>query len=169
MGDELNAGLSFSALTNTQQESFYSSPVPVLVKFEAGDCVYKWSDSGTLMTPDTGRISEYWFPWDSGKIGPYEVEGFKEFRMRHRNRGGSVGRPQQAARSLGAVTEQWSGMSSILKAQFLKPVWGFVGKTAGQRKFNDPNHPAEQDNIYFIGGAYQIVIPNLSANYIKKM
>jgi len=169
MSDELNLGLGFSALTKTQQGSFYPSPVPVLVKFQGWDCVYKWSDYGTLVNPNTGRISEYWFPWKSFKVGDQVIDGFKEFRMRHCNRNGSVGRPQQAARSLGAVTEQWSDMSSILKARFLSPVWGFVGKISGQRKFQDPKHPTEQDNIFFIGGAYQIVIPNLSSKYIEKL
>lgn len=169
MGDELNLGLDFSALSKTQRESFHPSPVPILARFEAWEYVYKWSESGTLVMPDTGRISEYWFPWKTFNIGDRQIEGFKEFRIRHSNRDGGVARPQQAARSLGAVTEQWSDMSSILKAQFLKPVWGFVGKTAGQRKFKDPHHPREQENVYFIGGAFQLVIPNLTPDWIKKL
>jgi len=168
MPDELNRGLSFSALTKEQQVSFHPSPVPVLIKFEAGNCVYKWSDYGTLVNPK-GKISEYWFSWKSLKVVDREIDGFKEFRMRHHNRGGGVGRPQQAARALGAVTEQWNGMNAILKAQFLRPVWGFVGRIAAQRKLDDPKHPGEQENVYFIGGAYQVVIPNLTMEFIKKL
>ncbi|HEX8711497.1 MAG TPA: hypothetical protein VF730_06465, partial [Terracidiphilus sp.] len=108
MGDELNLGLDFSALSKTQRESFHPSPVPILARFEAWEYVYKWSESGTLVMPDTGRISEYWFPWKTFNIGDRQIEGFKEFRIRHSNRDGGVARPQQAARSLGAVTEQWS-------------------------------------------------------------
>jgi hypothetical protein len=169
MADELNFGLDFLALTETQRKSFCPSPVPVLARFEAGDCVYKWTEFSTLVNPKTGGVSEYWFPWSSFKIGSREIPGFKELRMRHRNRDGGVGRPQQFARVLGAVTEQWNDMSSLMKAQFLKPVWGYVGAAAGQRKFNDPKHPTEQDNIFFIGGACQVVIPKLTSEWIKKL
>jgi hypothetical protein len=135
MESELNHALGFSALDKVQQGSFLPSPAPVLVRFEAWSCVYKWTDHGTLVNPKRG----------------------------------TVGRPQEAARALGAITEQWNEMSSILKAQFLKPVWGFVGKTAWQRKFNDSRHPTQEDNIYFIGGTYQVVIPNLTTAWIKKV
>src|SRR5450631_384432 len=107
MADELNSGLSFQALTKSQQESFRPSPTPLLVKFEAGECVYKWTEFTQLVNPKHGTISEYWFPWDSFKIGSQEIPGFKQLRTRHANRDGSVGRPQQFARALGAVTEQW--------------------------------------------------------------
>jgi len=168
MADELNPGLGFLTLTKSQQESFRPSPIPVLVRLEAGDCVYKWT-SYSLVNPNTGRITEYWSPWNSLKAGSQIIPGFKELRTRYRNVQGSVGRPQEFARSRNAVTEQWNQMESLLKAQFLKPVWGFAGATAGQRKFNDPAHPAEQDNVFFIGGDYQLVIPNLTTDWIKKL
>lgn len=169
LSSELNSGLSFSALTKEQQGSFYPSPVPVLVRFERGDCVYKWTSYTALVNPKNGSITEYWSPWESFMIGDRKVDGFKEFRMRHSNLGGAVGRPQQAARALAAVTEQWNGMRSIIKAQFKKPVWGFAGKARYQRKFNDSAHPDEQDNVFFIGGAYQVVIPNLTPEWIEKL
>jgi len=168
MGDELNPGLSFLNLSKSQQETFRPAPIPVLTRFEAGACVYKWT-SYPLVNPKTGRITEYWSAWDSLRIGARVIPGFKELRTRYANVGGSVGRPQEFARSRNAVTEQWNPMDSLLKAQFLKPVWGFVGLTAGQRKFNDPSHPAEQDNVFFIGGDYQLVIPNLTPDWIKKL
>ena len=168
MADELNHGLSFQALTETQQKSFRPTPIPVLVRMEAGDCVYKWTQYSALVNP-RGAISEYWFPWEELRVGSQQIPGFKELRTRHRNVGGGVGRPQQFARVLGAVTEQWNDMSAIVKAQFLKPVWCYVGQTSGQRKFNDPKHPCEQDNIFWIGGAYQLVIPNLTTDWIKKL
>ena len=89
--------------------------------------------------------------------------------MRYRNVDGSVGRPQEFARSRNAVTEQWNDMGSLMKAEFKKPVWGFAGRTSGQRKFNDPDHPAEQFNVVFIGGDFQLCIPNLTPDWIKKL
>jgi hypothetical protein len=50
-----------------------------------------------------------------------------------------------------------------------EPVWGFVGKTSSQRKFNDPDHPAEQFNVLFIGGDFQLCIPNLTLDWIKQL
>ena len=169
MANEHNLGLGFQALSPKQQGSFLPSPVPVLVRFETGKYVYRWTDHGTLVNPKEGTISEYWFPWESIKIGLQEIEGFEEFRMRHANVGGGVGGPQEAARSLAAVTEQWNGMSFLFKAQFLKPVWGFAGRTRWQRKFKDPEHPRELENVFFIGGAYQVVIPHLTPEWIKKV
>lgn len=168
MADELNRGLGFLSLTKSQQESFRPAPVPVLARLETGDCVYKWT-SYPLVNPKTGRITEYWSPWNSIKIGSSVIPGFKELRTRYGNDGGGVGRPQEFARSRNAVTEQWNPMDSLLKAQFVKPVWGFAGVTAAQRKFNDPDHPTEQDNVFFIGGDYQLVIPNLTTDWIKKL
>jgi hypothetical protein len=168
MDVELNRGLSFQSLTQEQRDSFSPSPLPVLVRFETGDCVYKWT-SYSLVNPKNGRITEYWCPWKSFKIGSAEIPGFKELRMRYRNVGGSVGRPQEFARSRNAVTEQWNEMDSLLKAEFRKPVWGFAGRTSGQRKFNDPDHPAEQFNVVFIGGDFQLCIPNLTPDWIQKL
>ncbi|KAA6464978.1 hypothetical protein DYQ86_03215 [Acidobacteria bacterium AB60] len=168
MPSELNAGLGFLSLTTAQQESFRPSPVPVLARFEAGDCVYKWT-SYPLVKPKTGRITEYWSPWNRFKTGSLEIPGFKELRTRYGNVAGGVGRPQDFARSRNAVTEQWNRMDALLKAQFLKPVWGYVGKTAAQRKFDDPAHPSEQNNVFFIGGDYQLLVPNLTEQWIKKL
>ena len=168
MSSELNSGLGFLSLTKSQQESFRPTPIPVLTRLETGACVYKWT-SYPLINPTSGRISEYWSAWDSIKAGSQTIPGFKELRSRYGNAGGSVGRPQEFARSRNAVTEQWNPMDSLLKAQFLKPVWGFAGVTAAQRKFNDPAHPTEQDNVFFIGGDYQLVIPNLTEEWIKKL
>jgi hypothetical protein len=168
MDGELNRGLSFLGLTKDQQDSFSPSSVPVLVRFETGECVYKWT-SYSLVNPNNNKITEYWCPWKSLKIGPTEIPGFKELRMRYRNVGGSVGRPQEFARARNAVTEQWNGMDSLMKAEFKKPVWGFAGKISGQRKFRDPEHPAEQCNVFFIGGDFQLCIPNLTVAWIRQL
>lgn len=165
---ELNAGLSFLNLTEEQQGSFLPSPVPVLHRFEAKSCVYKWTGFD-LVNPTKGSISEYWCPWSSFKIGDTVVPGFKELRMRYQNRGGSVGRPQEFARARNAVTEQWNEMTSITKAEFKEPVWGFVGRIAPQRKYEDRKHPDILRNVIFIGGDFQLCIPNLTATHIRKL
>jgi hypothetical protein len=169
MADQLNQRLSFQNLNEEQQGSFYSSQAPVLVKFEVGDRVWKWVGSGATLVNKKNKISEYWIPWKSLKIGSMAVPGFKEFRMRHRNLDGSVGRPRDAARSVLAVTHQFNPMAVLLVAEFKEPVWGLVGRAAGQRMFNDLEHPRELSNVYFIGGEYQVVIPGLEPRHIVKL
>lgn len=168
MTSELNAGLSFLSLTKDQQGSFYPKPVPVLYRFEAKSCVYKWTEFD-LVNPKNQKITEYWCPWSSFKLGTVLVPGFKELRLRYRNVGGSVGRPQEFARARNAVTEQWNEMTSITKAEFLVPVWGFVGRIAPQRMYKDENKPAFLDNVIFIGGDFQLCIPNLTTSHIRKL
>ncbi len=168
MSDELNRGLGFLSLSKEQQDTFHPSPLPVLTRIEAGECVYKWT-AYPLQDPKTGKITEYWSPWKRLQLGTMEIPGFKELRIRYRNVGAGAGRPQEFARARNAVTEQWNPMSSLLKAEFLKPVWGFAGRTSGQRKFDDPAHPQEQANVFFIGGDFQLCIPNLTSDWIKKL
>ena len=120
MEGELNAKLHLLALAKDELESFYPSPVPVLTRFEAGWCLYKWTGYG-LVNSKTGKITQYWLPWTGFKIGSRDVPGFKELRTRYRNVDGSVGRPQEFARARNAVTEQWNPMHSILKASFSNP------------------------------------------------
>lgn len=169
---ELNSGLSFQALTEEQRGSFLPSPAPVLVRFEQGDCVYKWTGYDFVrISRTTGKeqISEYWCPWNELSIGALRVPGFKELRTRYRNVGGSVGRPQEFARARNAVTHQWNEMTSILKARFRKPVWGFVGRTAPQRFYQDRDKPEVLANVTWIGGDFQLCIPNLTPEWIEKL
>jgi hypothetical protein len=168
MEGELNAKLHLLALTKDELESFYPSPVPVLTRLETGSYVYKWTGYD-LAHPKTGKITQYWLPWAGFKIGSRDVPGFKELRKRYRNIEGGVGRPQEFARARNAVTEQWNPMSSILKAELLKPVWGFVGLTGPQRSYKDPKHPTELANVTWIGGDYQLCIPNLTPAHIRKV
>ncbi len=97
--------------------------------------------------------------------------------MCYENASGAVGTPQDFARARSAVTLQWNGMNSILYAKLKVPVWGFVGKTRGQPVFydrkkpsydpgnlrDDPNNP----KVFFIGGNYQLCIPNLTPSHIE--
>jgi hypothetical protein len=168
MGTELNENLRFSNLTQDEQASFRLIPPPALHRFEKNFCFYKWTEFG-LVNPKTGKITQYWFPWTSFQSGTREIPGFKELRMRYRNTGGGVGRPQEFARARGAVTEQWNAMSSILKVQLLEPLWGFVGLINAQRAYQDSKHPATLANVLLIGGDYQLCVPNLTPLQIRRL
>jgi hypothetical protein len=169
MEDELNRGLSFQRLRDYEQDSFCPSPVPVLTRFEIGNRVWRWTGPGGTLTNDKGEITSFWIPWDNLKVGSIVTPGFKEFRIRHQNRGGEVGRPRDAVQALFAVSDHFGPKTTLLVAEFRKPVWGLVGKCSGQRKLDDPDHPNEQWNVWYIGGEYQVVIPNLTPEWLKKM
>jgi hypothetical protein len=167
---ELNQGLRFLDLDEGQRASFRLRPLPELVRLADQTCLYKWTEFG-LVNPGKPKkpITEYWLPWKSFKVEGQEVPGFKELRMRYANKDGSVGRPQEFARSRNAVTEQWNAMNSILKVQLEVAVWGFVGLTSSQRAFQDPKKPNDLANVFLIGGDYQLCIPNLKPAHIRKV
>jgi hypothetical protein len=168
MSTELNENLRFSDLSQDEQASFRLIPPPAPYRFAKDFCFYKWTEFG-LVNPKNRKITQYWFPWTSFKLDGREIPGFKELRMRYRNTGGGVGRPQEFARARGAVTEQWNAMTSILKVQLLEPVWGIVGLINAQRAYEDPEHPATLENVLLIGGDYQLCVPNLTPKEIRRL
>lgn len=54
-------------------------------------------------------------------------------------------------------------MTKPLVIELLKTVWGFAGKTSGQLEDEDVG------NVYLIGGAYQLWIPNLTISHVKQI
>lgn len=161
---ELNQALRFDQLTPTQQKSFNTRPTPVLIRLEKGTHLYKWTEYPII--GKHGYATEYWSPWKPMVVGDMHVPGFAELRERCRNLGGSVGRPQQFMRVRSAVTAEWNAMSSLTKAELALPVWGFLGTCAAQ-----PVTQAEEAErrVLFIGGNYQLVIPNMQAKHIFKL
>jgi hypothetical protein len=160
---ELNQSLRFDQLSIDQQHSFTQHPQPILVRMDKGFEVYKWTQYPFVSS--RGTITEYWSPWEAMRFNDQHVPGFVELRKRYANRPGEVGRPQEFMRARSAVTNEWNDMSSLTKAQLLEPVWGFLGLCRHQRVSNAAN----MDHVFFIGGNFQLVIPNLSLMAIKKL
>ncbi len=170
MDPEINQNLRFLDLDEEQRASFRLRPLPELVRLANNQYLYKWTEFGLVNPAKLKKpITEYWLPWKAFKVEGREVPGFKELRMRYVNRDGGVGRPQEFARSRNAVTEQWNAMSSILKVQLKVAVWGFVGLTSSQRAYLDPKNPDKLANVMLIGGDYQLCIPNLKPDHIRKV
>ena len=159
---ELNQTLRFTDLTLEERTSFSGSPV--LVRLAQGDQLYKWTQYGLI---HKGKASPFWNPWSTIRAGGMTAPGFAELRTRYANVGGSVGRPQEFARTRNAVREDWNEMTSITKARLLTPVWGFLGTTRHQ-PINSAPTPAGEAEVFLIGGDYQLCIPNMtSANIVK--
>jgi hypothetical protein len=161
---ELNHDLRFNQLTPVQQKSFNTRPTPTLIRFEKGTHLYKWTEFPLI--GKRGYASEYWSPWKPLVVGDMHVPGFAELRERYRNLNGGVGRPQQFMRVRNAVTAEWNSMSSLTKAELAVPVWGFLGTCAAQ-----PVTQSEEASrrVLFIGGNYQLVLPNMEAKHIFKL
>ncbi len=167
MPDELNRGKLFGELTKEQQDSFRRSPMPELIRLNSSTRLYKWTEYP--LVGSEGRITEYWSPWEGFEWNRLTVPGFTELRLRYRNHGGEVGAPRDFARARQAVTVQWNDMDALLHVELVEPVWRFIGICAGQRVFKDKNRPEHQSNIFFIGGDFQLCIPNLSIQQIRKL
>ena len=163
-GLELNQTLRFDKLTLTQQQSFNSRPTPVLVRLPGGTHLYKWTQYPLIN--NRGFASEYWSSWQPMTVEAMRIPGFSELRKRYRNRDGEVGRPQEFMRARNAVTDYWNNMESITKAELRLPVWGFIGVCAPQ-----PVSKSEEQSrrVLFIGGEYQLVLPNMQAQHIFKL
>lgn len=66
-------------------------------------------------------------------------------------------------RTRAAVTQQWNKMTNAVAIELVNGAWGYIGKAAGQRKdLDDPQ-------VFFIGGEYQVWIPGLLANDIRRI
>jgi hypothetical protein len=176
---ELNESLTFDQLTNAERDSFAPNPKPMHIRLPIDTQLYKWTQYG-LFDPRNGKASSFWSLWAAREEGSMKVPGFSELRKRYRNLDGGVGRPQEFMRVRSAVTDYWNEMTSITKAQLRVPVWGYLGVCG-------PKPPTRHDetlhemtpqqraaipptaDVLFIGGAYQVVLPNMTADHIFKL
>ena len=169
---ELNQSLTFPSLKPAFQHSFTERPQTIHMRFPPGFQVYKWTEYPFLR--NGGGVTEFWCPWQRMMLGNIEVPGFKELRMRYRNIGGSVGRPQEFARVRNAVTNEWNAMSSLTKAELRLPVWGFIGVCSNQlvstaQEKERPSGAPPTAKVVFLGGDYQLLLPNMTAEHIFKL
>ena len=72
------------------------------------------------------------------------------------------------ARAQSAVTKAWNQMDNLLMIVLLKPVWGFIGRASGQN-FEEESVDPDKKNVFWIGGAYQVWIPNLTTDDVKEI
>jgi len=73
--------------------------------------------------------------------------------------------PDQFARARTAVTRQWNRMDGLLRVRLVMPVYAFAGRCSGQLVDQSP----KLANVVFIGGAWQLWIPNLSRREVTEV
>jgi hypothetical protein len=155
----LNEGLEFtSAASNEVQRAFTMRPPVVKILLPAGTRLYKWTEYPLF----TGKgITPWWSPVDSIVLPDGTLmEGFRVYQERaerlevtHR----------EFSRIRSAVTRQWNTMSRLLWIELTEAVYGFAGSVFGQLEDQGV------DNVFLIGGSYQLWIPNLTAAHVREI
>lgn len=127
--------------------------------FPAGYRLYKYTSYG-LFSP-SGGVTSWWFSVDPVVPGDTGLAGLRQSAD---NLGVAS---NQYARARAAVDQGWgNGMRGVLIARLLVPAWGLVGRCSAQ---NVDSKDASLSNVVYIGGAYQLYIPGLSAASIAQV
>lgn len=151
----LNANVEFSSASEQDQKAFIER-FTVKRLFPAGYELYKFTQY-PLANSD-GAVTRWW-----SSVAPLDDDdpGFHTSSQRASGLGVSG---QQFARARSAVTAQWNAMDGLLRARLLLPVYGFVGRCSHQKFDERP----EYANVVYIGGAWQLWIPNLTVKEIAE-
>ncbi len=125
-----------------------------------GHRLYKFTRSPASMLVRTG-ITPWWASEEP--LAPGDP-GFRGTLARSAVLGTEM---NQMARARSAVTRESAPyantMAALLKAELIAPVYGFVGQNSGQRVDEKID-----EKVVFIGGAWQVWIPNLTARHIAQ-
>ena len=73
--------------------------------------------------------------------------------------------PEEFVRSRASVTRQWNTLRHLVRVDLLTAMYGFFGQCSAQHA--DDGSVPEWNNVVFIGGAWQLWIPNLSRSAIE--
>jgi hypothetical protein len=120
----------------------------------SGHQLYKFTGY-SLFRPD-GSVTPFWFSVSPITPGDTGLAGLQERSVVLTSEASTT------ARARGAVTRQWNPMTGLLRARLVAPVYGFIGQCSGQPIDEAPS------NVFFIGGAWQLWIPNLTAQTITQ-
>ena len=148
----------FATIADHETRNAFLTGRPEVVQWlEPGLKLFKWTESIT----NRRGISPWWQFLEARRLGTgANVPGVRELQT-YSSRLGVDDRDYNRTRL--AVTEQWNKMSRAVAIELLSGAWGYIGKASGQRK--DANDP----RVFFIGGEYQVWIPGLVANVIKRI
>jgi len=139
------------------RNAFLTGRPEVVLWLEPSTKLFKWTKSIT----NPRGISPWWQFLEARRLATgANVPGVRELQT-YASRLGVHNRDYNRTRL--AVTEQWNKMTQAVAIELLRGAWGYVGKASGQRK------DANDAGVFFIGGEYQVWIPGLVANDIKRI
>jgi hypothetical protein len=151
----------FDDIADEDAKAAFVGGSPECVEWLAeGTRLYKWSKSVV------GRrgVSPWWF-FVEPRILPNGIhfDGLRDRQTYARRLDVHDG---VFHRARAAVTKQWNPMTRPIAIKLNYGAWGYIGKCAGQLVDNEDKGLA---NVLFIGGDYQIWIPNLKASDITQI
>lgn len=146
---DLNEKLRFADIPADHQAAFLKNKAEKR-RFEPGTLLYKFT--GRPLVDERGRVS----PWWSGVRPLNKDDPGRDGAIERSARLGVA--PRNFARARSAVTFQWNTLRGLIEVRLKKRAWGFVGRCSSQRYDERP----EFSNVVWIGGAWQIYLPNLT-------
>lgn len=154
-----NHGLSFHELPEGVQSAFLGTPEKR--PLPAGFQLYKFTERSPFDGPAGGFVSPWWSSVEP--LGPSDP-GFEGMLRRAT---ASRSDPEEYARARAAVKLDWNDMSMLVRIRLLLPAFGFVGRCRHQRLSDEIDAASgrlRHENVYLIGGAWQIYLPNLTTS-----
>lgn len=133
------------------------------VMLQSGHKLYKFT-SFPLIDSRTGGVTSWWSsvspvgPGDDGLVGFMRRSG--ALARQH-----GVG-PRDVARARSAVSIPWNDMTDLLHVELTQPAYAWVGRCSGQL-YNDEE--PQLKNVFFIGGAWQVCLPNLKPQHVRQL
>jgi hypothetical protein len=122
----------------------------------AGTELYKFTDRTISLSSD--HISPWWSavePIAPGDTGLAEL-GVRAERLNVL--------PKDFARARSAVTKQWNPMSQLVLIRTTIPAFCFIGRCSAQLVDETASHLR---NVVFMGGAWQVYLPNLNRSHLQ--
>lgn len=148
----------FAAVADVAAKQAFLSGRPEVAQWlTPGTKLFKWTQS--IITPR--GISPWWQFLEARQLTTgAHISGIRELQTYAARLGVHF---RDYNRTVFGVTEQWNKMTEPVAMELLRGKWGYVGKASGQRK--DETDAA----VYLIGGQYQVWIPGLVANDMKRI
>ena len=148
----------FVAIADADTKNAFLNGHPEVVAWlDRGTKLFKWTQS--ITTPR--GISPWWQFLESRRLLSGATCGGIRDLQEYATRLGVHDRDYARVRA--AVTEQWNKMTNAVAIELLNGAWGYIGKAAGQLK------DKRISDVFFIGGEYQVWVPNLVANDIRRI
>ncbi len=152
----LNEMLSFEMAPNDVRRTFRGQ-LATKTLLPCNHCLFKFT-AHSLFKPD-GTVTPFWSSVEPIAAGDPGLAGLQQRAAALQTA------PAEFGRARSAVTRQWNPMTGLLRVRLLRPVHAFVGQCSGQLIDKD----ASFSNVLFIGGAWQLWIPNLDASFVAQI
>jgi hypothetical protein len=148
----------FASIANADtRTAFLGGHADAVEWVRPGTKLFKWTQS---ITTSRG-VSPWWQFLLARRLANGVVcPGIREMQ----ERANRLGVPDRdLARASVAVSRQFNKMTDPVAIELVFGAWGYIGKAAGQLR--DQGVPG----VFFIGGEYQVWVPGLTANDIRRI